>query len=458
MRSGQLCLTLTPQTLDEVFSADISRADCVEVRLDYLKEPQQSVQARWDRLALPVIATCRGKERGGQFEGSIEEEINILQSAARNGARYVDIDYRFARPFGEAQVIASYHNFESTPDNIGDILDQACSSDAQIGKVATQVNSWSDNCRIFELLSRKRSKPVIAMGMGDMGQITRVAGPSRGGFLTYAASTLQAAPGQMNIDEMLDVYKFRRIKASTKLIGIVGMPVAHSKSPNIHNRAFAAANLDYAYLKFPVRDIDDFINSARILGIHGFSVTIPHKMAVMPYLASMSETVREVGAVNTVLNVDGSWIGNNTDVHGVRAAIASVGFNPAGKRVVILGRGGGAKAAAAALKDAREVVMLSRQEVPNVAQYPCDLLINATPIGMSPKDDASPVSGSIQAEAVFDMVYNPHNTKLLRTAAEQGITIIHGIKMLVSQAAKQFEIWTGHPAPAEVFEAEFNRS
>jgi 3-dehydroquinate dehydratase/shikimate dehydrogenase len=102
--------------------------------------------------------------------------------------------------------------------------------------------------------------------------------------------------------------------------------------------------------------------------------------------------------------------------------------------------------------------MLSRQEVPNAAQYPCDLLINATPIGMSPKDDASPVSGSIQAEAVFDMVYNPHNTKLLRTAAEQGKTIIHGIKMLVSQAAKQFEIWTGHPAPPEVFEAEFNRS
>ena len=458
MRPGGLCVTLTPQTLDDVFSADVSRADCVEVRLDYLKDPLQSIDVRWDRLSVPVIATCRSKQHGGLFAGSIDQEIQILESAVRNGARYVDIDYRFVRPFGDAHVIASYHDFDSTPSDIETILKQACSTSAQIAKIATQVNTWSDNCRIFEMLARRWSKPVIVIGMGDIGQITRVAGPSRGGYLTYASSTTQAAPGQMNIDELLDVYKFRRIKASTKLIGIVGMPVGHSKSPDIHNRAFATANVDYAYLKFPVPDVNDFMESARKLGIHGFSVTIPHKMAVMPYLATMSESVREVGAVNTVTNVEGAWVGENTDVHGVRAAIASVGFDPAGKRVVILGRGGGAKAAAASLKDAREVVMLSREEIPNVAKYPCDLLINATPIGMFPNVDASPVSGLIQADAVFDMVYNPPDTKLLRTAAEQGKTVIPGMKMLVSQAARAFEIWTKHPAPREVFGSDSKRS
>jgi shikimate dehydrogenase len=170
----------------------------------------------------------------------------------------------------------------------------------------------------------------------------------------------------------------------------------------------------------------------------------------------MSESVREVGAVNTVTNVDGKWIGDNTDVHGVLRALASGGFDPAGKTIVILGRGGGAKAANAALKKiAREVILLSRQEVPNAGQHPCDLLINATPIGMSPKADASPVEGPLPArEAVFDMVYSPLNTKLLQAAAAEGKIAIGGMKMLVSQAAKQFEIWTRHTAPREVFDIE----
>src|SRR6266481_7835858 len=112
---GALCVSLTPRSLQEVFSSDLTGADCAEVRLDYLDNPQESVHARWDRLPLPVIATCRGKERGGRFEGSIDEEIRILQYAVENGAKLVDIDYRFARPFGGARVIGSFHDFSGTP-------------------------------------------------------------------------------------------------------------------------------------------------------------------------------------------------------------------------------------------------------------------------------------------------------------------------------------------------------
>src|SRR5262249_18512090 len=231
------CVSLTPETIDDVFAADIAGADCVEIRLDCLKEPQQSLHARWDRFPVPVIATCRGKKQGGFFAGSVEEESRILESAARNGARFVDIDYRFARAFPPAEVIASYHNFEETPSNIESIVERACAGDAAVAKVATQVRSWSDNRRLFEILSRPRPKPVIVVGMGDLGQITRIAGPSRGSFLTYAASTRQAAPGQLSVSEMLDVYKFRRVRRSTGLIGILGMPVAHSLSPVLHNRA-----------------------------------------------------------------------------------------------------------------------------------------------------------------------------------------------------------------------------
>ena len=452
MRVAGLCVPLTPKKLDDIFAADLAGADLVEVRLDYLIDPQESIHARWDRLPVPVIATCRGKERGGQFEGSIEEETRILEHAARNGARFVDIDYRFAKPVDGAEVIGSFHDFAATPSNIDSILERACASPAQIAKIATFVNSWSDNRRLLALTAQSWSKPVIVAGMGEIGQITRVIGPSRGSFLTYASSTTASAPGQIPIREMHDVYRFGRVKKTTKLIGIVGNPVGYSLSPVIHNRAFEALNLDFVYLKFPTPDVKDFFENARAIGIEGFSVTIPHKTAVIPFLDEQTAEAKDAGAVNTVVWRGGRWVGDNTDVHGVRAALAAAAFDPTDKTVVILGAGGASKAAAVAVRGAKKVTVLPRQEVPNAGNYGCDLLINATPIGMYPMVDASPVHGTIPGNVVFDMVYNPAITRLLRSAADQGKTVIQGTTMFLAQAARQFEIWTGHRAPAEVFE------
>ena len=450
MLSGNLCVSLTGENLQDVFASDISGADCVEVRLDYLKNPQESVNARWDRFPVPVIATCRGKERGGLFDGSIEEEIHILKSAARNGARWVDIDYRYARPVPNAEVIASYHNFDETPADLAAIVGQAFAA-GQIAKVATQVNRWDDNRRLMDLLDRENPKPLIVAGMGDIGQITRIVGSSRGSFLSYAASNRQAAPGQLSVKEMLDTYKFRRITRSTKLLGILGMPVGHSLSPVLHNRAFAAANVDLAFVKLPAPDIKDFAENAHAVGLSGFSVTIPHKIAVMPYLSRITPAALAVGAVNTVSDENGKWVGDNTDVHGVEAALKSVGFDPRGRKVVIMGRGGGAKAAVAAVQGAREVSVLSRAEMADAGGIGCDLLINATPVGMYPNVDASPVDGPIHADVVFDMVYNPATTLLLQQADAQNKRTVSGTAMFLAQAARQFEIWTGQPAPVEVY-------
>jgi 3-dehydroquinate dehydratase/shikimate dehydrogenase len=454
MEPGGLCVSLTPETLDDVFTADIAGADCVEVRLDYLKNPQQSIHTRWDRLPVPVIATCRGKERGGLFDGSIEEETRILDSAARNGARFVDIDYRYSRGFPPAQVIASYHNFDETPANLESLVEEACAANGDIAKVATQVRTWSDNRRLFEILSRPWPKPVIVVGMGDIGQITRIIGPARGSFLTYAASTRQAAPGQLSVSQMLDLYRFRRVSRSTKVLGILGMPVGHSLSPVLHNRAFEISQLDFVYVKLPAPEAKDFVDNARALGISGFSVTIPHKIAVMPYMQRLTTAATEVGAVNTVSDEQGSWVGDNTDVYGVGEALKSVGFNPAGKDVIILGRGGGAKAAIAAVKGARQIIVLAREKMVQANDRPCDLLVNATPVGMYPNVDAAPIAGSLTASIVFDMVYNPPITKLLESAARQGKTTVQGSRMLLAQAARQFEIWTGQPAAPEVYETE----
>jgi 3-dehydroquinate dehydratase / shikimate dehydrogenase len=455
---GALCIPLAPRNLDEVFSCDLSGADCVEVRIDYLTDPRDSITARWDKLPVPVIATCRGRGRGGQFDGSVEEEIQILQYAVENGAGFVDIDYRFARPIPGAQVIASFHDFESTPSDLNSLVAQVCASPGQIAKIATMVKSWSDNRRLLDVLSHQWPKPLIVVGMGEIGQVTRVSGPARGSFLTYAGLTPNAsAPGQLTFREMKDVYRFRRASRTTKLIGIVGYPVGHSLSPNLHNRAFEALNLDFVYVKFPTPDVKDFFDNARALGICGFSVTIPHKTAVMPFLDEVTPEARQIGAVNTVWLRDGKWIGDNTDVHGVKAALASVSFEARGKSIVILGAGGAAKAAVAALEGAK-VEVLSRREVPNASNHRCDLLINATPIGMFPAVDASPLTGPIPADVVFDMVYNPSITRLLRSAQDQGKTVIQGTTMFLAQAARQFEIWTGHRAPSEIFEEKIGLS
>jgi len=458
MRSGGLCVSLTPESVDDVFSPDVNGADYVEIRLDFLKEPQQADHTRWDRFPVPVIATCRGVDRGGRFPGSVEEECRILETAVRNGARFVDIDYQQVRAFGSAEVIASYHNFDHTPPNLESIIEQACATGAQIAKVATHVNRWADNRRIFEALSRSWPKPVIVSGMGDIGQMTRIAGPSRGSFLSYASAGTESAPGQLSLAEMLNGFKFRRIQKSTKLIGILGMPVGHSQSHILHNRAFAASNVDFAYMKFPANDVNDFFENARQCGIFGFSVTIPHKLAVIPFLDRIEAEASRIGAVNTVTETASGWVGDNTDVHGVRAALASAGFHSSGKKVIILGRGGGAKAAAAAVGDAEEVRSLSRSEIANSNLHECDLLINATPVGMFPRVDESPVEGPIVAGFVFDMVYNPPVTKLLTNALSQGKAIIQGTTMLAAQAARQFEIWTGQPAPAEVYRADWSVS
>jgi 3-dehydroquinate dehydratase/shikimate dehydrogenase len=454
MGSEKLCVSLTPSSLEDVFASDVSGVDCVEVRLDYLQDPQQSRDVRWDRLPVPVIATCRGKQRGGFFQGSIEDEIGILQAAAKNGARYVDIDYRYVQPVPPADVIASYHNFEETPADLNEIVDRALATSAQIAKVATQVNRWADNRRLLDLLRRANSKPMIVAGMGDIGQITRLAGPSRGSFLSFAASTRQAAPGQLTVREMLDTYKFRRIQRTTKLLGILGMPVGHSLSPALHNRAFERTNLDFAYLKLPAPDVKDFMENARAVGLSGFSVTIPHKITVMPFLSRLTSEASAVGAVNTVSDENGEWMGDNTDVFGVEAALRSVEFDPRGKKVVIMGRGGGARAASAAVRNAKEIATLSRNEIQSAGRMPCDLLINATPVGMFPNTDETPVKGDIAADVVFDMVYNPPETALLKSAKTQGKTIVPGMRMFLAQAARQFEIWTRQAAPREIYAAE----
>ena len=464
MLPGPICVSLTPRRVEEIFSTDLDGADCVEARLDYLEDPEESTHTRWDSLKVPMIATCRGRDRGGMFDGSIDEELRILDRAAENGARFVDVDYRFARAFDGAEVIGSFHSFEETPRDLERLMETVCQSSVSVAKVATMVRSWGDNRRLLELLEKSWPKPVVVVGMGEMGQLTRIVGPLRGSALTYASSGRRSAPGQLSLEEVGKTYRLGKLTRATRLIGIIGQPVGHSRSPELHNRAFEALGIDYVYLKLPVEDLDDFLANADGIGIEGFSVTIPHKVEIVGRLSRLTAEAELTGAVNTVFRENGRWTGDNTDVHGIRRALAGVEIK--GRKIVILGTGGAARAAVAAVEEAASITLLSRRHargtlrwsrevridrLDRIADYDCDLLINATPVGMAPDEDRCPVAAPIAADVVFDMVYNPAETRLLGAAAEQGKRTISGTKMFLAQAARQFEIWTGRPAPEEVF-------
>ncbi|UCD85104.1 MAG: shikimate dehydrogenase [Deltaproteobacteria bacterium] len=282
------------------------------------------------------------------------------------------------------------------------------------------------------------------------------------------------------------------IDAETKLCALIGNPVGHSLSPALHNAAFKELGLNYIYLAFQVEDLVKAVAGIRALGIKGVSVTIPHKVQVMEYLDEIDDTAREIGAINTILNVNGRLEGYNSDSSGALKALEDAGVSFAGKRILILGSGGAARAVAFGLAFHSSINLisilgivedelkslgkdLSKKGGPDINTgllsepvlkntiSDAEVVINCTPLGMHPEVDRSVIPPDIlqKGQVVFDVVYNPLKTKLLREAEEAGCRIVPGIEMFINQAATQFELWTGEKAPVgvmrEVVEKAFEK-
>lgn len=332
-------------------------------------------------------------------------------------------------------------------------------------KVATLARSFEDNYRLLKLiaLGEQDRMPVIAVAMGDLGIYARILAPSLGGMLTYGSleEGRETAPGQITAEDLQKVYRIREIDPQTKLLGVIGFPLGHSLSPHLHNRAFRELGLNCRYLPFPVQDLDDFAPHLR--GFSGFSVTIPHKIAILKYAGGLDNTVRATGAANTLVKEGNSFRAYNTDVDGVRSALRAP-MEDGVQKVVLLGAGGAARAAAVVLREARcRVTVLGRNlakvrvfaeefgfafdSLAQSSKYAGDLLVNATAVGMVPRKEETPIPGDLlDFRYVFDMVYNPLETRLLREYQGKARTI-SGLDMFIAQAARQFELWTGLDAP-----------
>jgi 3-dehydroquinate dehydratase/shikimate dehydrogenase len=409
----------------------------------------------------------------------MEQQLAVLTDAGRAGAVAVDLEIESAEQVKgcvaplrmAAPVIISYHNFESTPA-LDPVLRRLRRVPADAYKIATTARKPSDNMRLVQFVKDHHDVPLIALAMSETGTASRVLGPSLGCLFTYAAPSdgQGTASGQAPAKAMRTLYRVDKLTKHTRMYGVVADPVMHSKSPLIHNRAFQARRIDAVYLPFRVgtSQLGDWMLLASKLPVAGFSVTIPHKQRILRYLDVVEPLAKRIGAVNTVWRKAGRWRGTNTDTQGVLMPLSKHLRLPHAS-ILIAGYGGAARAAAFALTDAGAKVtvtgrnMKSAQALAKVVKAESvtlaeagkqhfDALLHATPVGMSPKAEACLFEGAIPADVVFDMVYNPHETMLLKRAKEQGCQIIYGSEMLLEQAACQFEIWTGDSAPRAVMQ------
>ena len=443
-------------------------ADIVELRLDCL-EPHAVSAAISDLSSFPppLILTFRPTEQGGYRDLTREERLTFWQThAIRGDAVWWDVEGDVVRDLSPdwSRTIVSHHDFSGVPSDLEKIYERLAQTPARVIKIAVQANEIVDCIPMFELIDRARSsgRDVIAIAMGNAGIAIRILGPSRGGFLTYGSldEDSATAPGQVNARKLRSLYNIDAIDKETMVCGLVGQPVMHSVSPHIHNAAFKHEGVNGVYLPFEVSDVQSFVKRmvhphTRDLNwnVRGLSITAPHKQTVMECLDWIEPDAKEIGAVNTVVVEKDRLLGYNTDAAGfVDPLLKRIG-SLEGKHVAIMGAGGAARAAIWGLKREGANVTLFVRDVSKV-NFPCkplagasfreyDVVVNATPVAPATREQL------YGARLVYDLVYNPIETKLLYDAREAGCETLGGLEMLVAQARIQFELWTGKK-PSEV--------
>ena len=361
-------------------------------------------------------------------------------------------------------VILSMHDFEGVPADLRDRVRTMCGVGAEIVKIATMARRLSDVIPLLSLAATS-SDALVVIAMGTPGIVTRICAARFGSIWTYAGDGI--SPGQIPLDRVLHDYRFRSIGPATELYGIVGRPINHSLSPVMHNAAFEAIGHDAIYLPLAADDADDFLEFAEALDVRGASITAPFKRDLFERVSSVDALSQRVGAINTLRRNREGWSGTNTDVPGFLAPLALRGDLQAA-RVVVLGAGGAARAVVVALAQLTRRITVCARDVEAAARVAAlvggiaapmppqrgswDLLVNTTPVGTAPSVDDTPVPGGcLDGSLVYDLVYNPPRTRLLREAAAAGCDTISGLDMLVAQARQQFTLWTEHDIAADVF-------
>lgn len=483
LRLPRLCVAVIGSDANQLIDkaeALVRDNSFLELRLDYLSKPG---------LAFPkikrflethpgtvVIATCRRAVSGGKFRGSIASQLDILGKAAGAGCQLVDVELQTAlkckagvlqKLRTRAGLILSFHDFRATK-KLDESLEKMLAYPADFYKVVSTATTLADNITMIKFLVREGDRhSMVGMCMGEQGIISRVLGVRAGSVFTFASAGAgqETAPGQVSAQELRNVYRIEQVDVATRVYGVVGDPIAHSLSPAIMNAAFRRENVNAVYLTLHAKTLKDLLVCIREIPIYGISVTMPYKEAILAHLDNTDSHTTKIGACNTVVRAqDGKLYGFNTDAAGILRPLERRLNTIDGARILVLGAGGAARAAVFGLKErGAEVYIMNRSAAhgkklahqararimkrQDLKKMAFDVIINATPVGMGNSRETPLQEKEINARYVFDMVYDPAETRLLKLAKERGAQTIPGIEMFVHQAARQFEIWTGKPAP-----------
>lgn len=468
-----------------------SGAKLVELRLDFLRKPPNLKRLLGERKCATIV-TCRRSTDGGIWQGSEQERLTLLRAAIVDGVEYVDLEEDIAGAiprYGTTKRIVSLHNFTETPANLDEIHARLAKLNPDIIKIATMANDPHDCYRMLTLV-RDAKIPTVGLCMGEFGVPTRILAGKFGAPFSFAnvRADRALAPGQLTYQQMDELYRYDSIDENTEIYGVVADPVGHSLSPILHNKCFANDDLNKRYVPFrvPAGSLRQFVQDWQELGLKGLSVTIPHKEEMVRLLQKADESVTGIGATNTVVFREGERVGYNSDY---RAAMQSIDqafgkresenleLRLAGKVALVLGAGGVARAIVYGLKRrSAEVVICSRtlQKAEDLAaafkakaigwtlrhSVKADLIVNCTPIGMFPNMDETPFERAFlrHRTAVFDTVYNPEQTLLIKEARQAECPTVTGVEMFVGQAAVQYKLFTDRPANTELMLQTVRRS
>jgi len=492
-RKSKICLSLTAATLKENLRLLEFRrrfVDMVELRADFLESSELSSLKRFPRTTgVPVILAIRRQRDGGHWGLGERERRQLLRRSLSGGYDYVDLERDLEDPDltrqvkrGGGRVIRSLHDFSGVPDRLAERCLQLPHGPGEIPQMAVMPQSTEDLPILAEAFRQLKGEEKILIGMGEHGLFSRILAPKLGCFLTYCSvsGAEAAAPGHLDPRTLVELYRFRMQDQETFLCAVIGKPIAHSRSPEFHNRGYQALGLNGVYIPVLVDQVPFFFRLAESLEMKGFSVTMPHKQAVMAHLSEGDKILEGIGACNTVVRrPQGGWFGTNTDVRGFLAPLEKQApeLLKADSRATVIGAGGGARSVVYALRS-RGIRPLIVNRTPEKARalaefFGCDwggidaegiarigenadLIVQATSVGMEPEPEADPVpeyrfGGK---EVVYDLVYQPLMTVFRRRAQAAGCRTVSGLDMLFAQGAAQFKHYTGVEYPRELLESD----
>jgi len=503
MNDGKICVSVCAETADELIQ-NIKRAaefaDVIELRFDCLEETAKLESFRSElnkfrrTFSGKLLATFRPREEGGKRPLSFAEREEFwIHSHVFENVDWADLERDFPlekiqRFWGDNvfhQVIKSFHDFENAPENLEKIFDDV-SKNSETAKIAVQADDVTDTIAVWKLLEKAKAenKKVIPIAMGDAGKWTRILGLAHGASMTYAAldAGSETAPGQVSARDLIEVYRVKELNRETGIYGIVGGNTSYSMSPYIHNAAFRFHRLNSVFVPFQVKNLDEFMRrlvkpeTREIeLNFKGFAVTIPHKQNIVKHLDAVDETAQKIGAVNTVKIEDGKLFGFNTDAPGFIEPLINTYGDLKAAQVAVFGAGGAARACVYALKksganvtifarDAAKAKDLASEFDAQSAKFKAqnesyggfDIVVNAAPLGTKGKSENETLAFASQIESVklvYDLIYNPFETRLMKEAKSVFVPTLGGLSMLVAQATAQQKIWTSLDAPIKEMSA-----